>query len=214
MGIREFPDDFQLQSVTMRPLASYLKNNHGLFAGSSLWVISLVSGCSLPLDSASEKMYAQQAVQGCDNAVVDFKIQQELDSLIDKSTVSGSPDSAESKNLRDEASKLEQKIATAREESLGKKLTDWHTMRHADEFHFALAEAFLTYQLARCQMLLQKYPESIANFESAVAMTKAMNFNRFTYACYNSLALCQERAGNAHAAEKAKAEAKSYDEKL
>lgn len=154
-----------------------------------------LSGCGQFGELLDERSASQEATEGCDPQLVNFEIQYAVDQ------VSSDPKSG---------SAVEEKILAARDAALSAQLRDITGLVHVDEYCYTVTEAFLTYQLGRCQMFRGNHTEAARTLESAAEMAKSMSYKRFAYACYLSLALCYQNAGLTKEALGAKEKSKAY----
>lgn len=161
-------------------------------------VICLVSlcGCGKFGEQVEESSASQEATEGCDPQLVNVEFLRAVDEV-----------GVDPKSGAD----LEEKILAAREKALMAQLRESCSgLIHVDEYCYTVTEAFLTYQLGRCQMFRGNYKEAAKNLEAAAEMAKSMNYKRFVYACYVSLSLCNENAGLTKEALDAKEKSKAY----
>ena len=146
------------------------------------------------MNAADEEMKASNAFEGCDPMLIDFNLNQELTDQIEDAA---------------KAQALVTKIELAREKNLADSIRDWGNVY---DYTYALTEAYLTYQLGRCLMRMKKYPEAISTLKEATEMAKQLNYKKFSFACYNSLAFCLDDSGNRTEGAIARQQAKHFQE--
>lgn len=167
-----------------------------------LSIVCLIAlcGCGKFGEQVEEISAAREATDGCDPQMVNMEIINAVDE------VSRDPKTGPA---------LEKRIITDRESALKAQLRETcNSLIHVDEYCYTVTEAYLTYQLGRCQMFSGKYKEAAKTLESATEMAKSMQYKRFVYACYLSLAMCYESARLSKEAKDAKAKAKGFRETL